>query len=359
MTVEGNRLTLVRALRLTIALAAGAFLLAVLLAVVDTRGSRAAAADPPAPAARRRTISGTVMDMTGRPLDGLMVFAADARTDAVTAMAASDAEGKVQLVVPQGRYNFGVLSPIFGVTRLVPAGPGRFELVVARLPPKVVDGAATEPAAQVDAPRGFVLRGRVVDETGVGLDGIRLEAVRETGAAIATVYSGTDGTFAVAVPGGRSRLRAIAPGFRSVRSAHQGGRLVVVMAIAAEAQEVTITDGRVFTVRPADSIDPEYTPPAPVKALLRFAYGICPGATPLSARDKRALKKYWYLDVLRREAPNPASISTVTCTPASTYQPGSFPTTTLGNFDIWTDAVPLGPYMQVDNGRGLALPGER
>ncbi len=331
-----------------------------LLGVTSGRGARAAPDDPPAPAVKRRTIAGTVMDMTGRPVDGLMVFAADARTDAVAAMAASDAAGKVQLVVPQGRYNFGVVSPAFGVTRLVPAGPGRFELVVARLPPSAVDGTdAAEPAASVESPRGFVLRGRVVDETGVGLDGIRLEAVRESGAPIATVWSGADGTFAVAVPGGRTRLRATAPGFRSARSAYQGGRLVVVMAIAAEAQQMTITEGRVFTVRPGDSIDPEYTPPAPVRALLRFAYGICTSASPLRARERRALKKYWYLDVLRREAPNPASVSSVTCTSPTAYQPGSFPSTALGSFDIWNDAVPLGPYLQVDDGNSLALPADR
>jgi hypothetical protein len=218
----------VRALGGTITTAAGTILLAVLLAVVDTQGSRVAAADAPA-AARRRTIAGTVMEMSGRPVDGLMVFAADARTDAVTAMAASDADGKVQLVVPQGRYNFGVLSPLFGVDRLVPAGTGRFELVVARLPPNVVDDAATEPAARVDAPRAS-------------------------------------------------------------------------------------SCGAAWWTRPASG--------------------------SMASGGTSALKKYWYVDVLRREAPTPASISTVNCTPASAYQPGAFPTTTLGSFDIWTDAVP-------------------
>jgi hypothetical protein len=317
-----------------------------------------AAPEAPAPAVKRRSIAGMVVDPAGKPLRDVMVFAADASTEAVAAVALSNEEGKVDLVVPQGRYNFGVLSATFGVTQLVPRGSGRFELVVAPLPPNPVERAASEPAARVDAPRGFVLRGRVVDETGVGLEGVRLEAARDTGPVIATVYSSTDGTFAMAVPGGRTGVRATAPGFKAARSAYQGGRLVVVMAIDAEAQRVTITEGRVFSVRPGDSIDPEYTPPAPVRALLRFAYGICPSPTPLRARDKSNLKKYWYLDVLRREPPNPATISTVTCTAASAYQPASVPSTTIGSFDIWYDAVPAGPYLPVDSGNRLVLPSE-
>jgi hypothetical protein len=331
----------------------GAVLMAGLLVLAAPRPAHGA--DAPA----SRPIAGTVVDATGKPLRGVMVFAADASNDAVVAVAASDAEGKVRLVVPQRRYNFGILSPTLGVTRLTPRGPGRFDLVVTALPPNPVDAAASPPAARVDAPRAFVLRGRVVDETGVGLEGVRLEAARETGAVIATVFSAADGTFAVAVPGGQSRLRATAPGFASVRSAQQNGRLVVVMAIAAEAQRVTITEGRVFSVRPGDSIDPEYTPPAPVKALLRFAYGICPAATPLRAQDRRSLKKYWYLDVLRREPPNPATISTIVCTPATAYQPSSVPRSTIAGFDIWNDAVPAATFRQGDNGTKPSGPSDR
>jgi hypothetical protein len=292
------------------------------------RGLAAAAEAPappatPAPAVQRRTVTATVVNAAGKPVPAVMVFAANSTTDAVAAVATSDAEGKVEMVVPQGRHNFGILSPRFGLMQLAPRGPGRLELVVAALPPNLIENTAGEPAARIDAPAGFVLRGRAVDESGGGLAGVRLEAARESGAIIATVFSSADGTFALGLPGGRFQLRASAPGLNAVRSAHQGGRLVVVMAIAAEAQALTITDGRMFSVRPGDSIDPEYTPPAPVRALLRFAYGICASATPMRARDKLALKKYWYLDVLRRNPPNPA-----------------------------------GPYMQAENGNRLVLPSE-
>jgi hypothetical protein len=127
------------------------------------------AADPPPSVARRRAISGLVVDQAGKPLRGVMIFAADASTDKVVAMAASDGEGKVELVVPERRHNFGVLSPTLGVTRLIPRGPGRFGLVVAALPGNSTEGTPDEPAARIDAPRAFVLRGRVVDETGAGL----------------------------------------------------------------------------------------------------------------------------------------------------------------------------------------------
>jgi hypothetical protein len=331
----------------------------VLVAGLLGLAGRAWAADAEQPGARRRPVSGSVVDLAGKPLRGVMVFAADASTDAVVAMAASDAEGNVELVVPGRRHNFGVLSPTLGVTRLVPRGPARFELVVAALPPDPTAGAAGEPAARIDAPHAFVLRGRVVDETGAGLEGVRLEAARPTGAVVATVFSGPDGNFGLAVPGGQSRLRASAPGFNAVRSAHQGGRLVVVMAIVADPQRVTITTGRVLSFRPSDSIDPEYTPPAPVKALLRFAYGICPSATPLKAQEKSALKKYWYLDVLRRPPPNPATISTTACTAPAAYQPTSVPRTTIADFEIWADAVPAGPYLEAGNGKRQALPADQ
>ena len=116
----------------------------------------------------------------------------------------------------------------------------------------------------------------------------------------------------------------------------------MVMTVATEVQQLTITPGRVLRFRPADSIDPEYTPPTAVKAWLQYAYGICPSA-PLTWYEKRALKKYWYLDVLRSEPPNPASVSTTSCTTPSAYQPTSVPQASVGGFDIWLDAVPGQP----------------
>jgi hypothetical protein len=112
---------------------------------------------------------------------------------------------------------------------------------------------------------------------------------------------------------------------------------VIVMGIAADPQRVTVTDGRVLSFRPSDSIDPEYSPPAAVRSWLQYAYGICPPRFPLKAHDRRGLKKYWYLDVLRSEPPNPATISTVNCTTAASYELLRASTTTLLGFETWVE----------------------
>ena len=289
--------------------------------------------------AGQQTVAGAVVDTSGRPLQNVVVFAADAGSDAVAAVAVSDEAGKVALAVPPRRHNFGVLSSTLGVVRLNTPGPLRFELVVAPLPPVVTGATPDAPAARINAPRAYIVRGRVVDESGAGLEGVRLEAYRETGIVVATSFSSADGGFAIVVPGGKSQLRASAPGLFTARSVQQSKRLLLVMAIAADLQRLTFTSGRVLSFRPSDSIDPEYTPPAPVRTWLQFTYGICPASAPLKASEKRALKKYWYLDVLRREPPNPASISTINCTPPTSYQPPAGPPTNIGGFDIWPDAI--------------------
>ena len=176
--------------------------------------------------------------------------------------------------------------------------------------------------------RASVIRGRVVDESGQGLAGVRVEGIRPTGTAAAVAISGPNGVFALAVPGGETRLDAYAPGLKLVRSSVPSGaagrgagrsRVLLVMGVAADIQNIVVTEGRVLRVRPQDSIDPEYSPPAPVKAWLLFAYGICAQTRPMTRAQKRALKKYWYLDVLRREPPNPASIAGGNCSPPSLY----------------------------------------
>jgi hypothetical protein len=303
-------------------------------------GAGPAAAADAGVAPRRQLVAGKVVDGNGRPLQNVLVFAADAASDAVAAVAVSDDSGLVQLTVPARRHNFGVLSATLGVTRLIAEGAAHFQLVLAPLPPGGGSGKKDPPAAHIDAPRAYVVRGRVVDEAGMGLGGMRLEASRATGTVTATAFSAADGSFALVVPGGPSDVRASAPGFKTLRSAQQRGRLVVVMAIAAQPQVLNLTAGHLLSFSPSDSIDPEYTPPAPVKAWLQYAYGICPASTPLKLRERQALKKYWYLDVLRRAPPNPASVSTVTCTPPTSYQPPPLPGTNLGGFEIWPESLP-------------------
>lgn len=305
-----------------------------IVAVIIAAGTTQA---QPASAPPKRIAAGRVVDATGQPRPNVIVFATDAGTDQVVAMASSDGDGRVALILPRRRHNFGILSATLGVRDLVSRGPGRFDLVVTALP--APPPIAASDGVPVVARGATVVRGRVVDETGAPLLGVRLDAVRPTGGLATTGFSGAGGVFAVTLPGGDFRLRPTAPGLVLSRSTQQGERLVIIMTVDAEIQRLTITTGRVLQFRPSDSIDPEYTPPAVVKTWLRYAYGICPSA-PLTAAEKRTLRKYWYLDVLRSEPPNPATISTSTCTTPSAYQPTAVPQTgTVGGFDIWLEGV--------------------
>jgi hypothetical protein len=300
-------------------------------------------AEPSAvPAPGKRTVTGVVVDAAGKAVPGVMVFASDVQTDAVTAMTVSDAEGKFTLSLPRRRHNLGILSPAIGLARLTPRGPGQVEIVTARLPADQLAARPGELLTRIDAPQAYVIRGRVVDEAGGGLEGVRVENVRPTGAVITTVISGAGGQFALLVPGGESRIRTSAPGLEATRSARQDGRLVVVMSIAAEAQRISVTTGRILSFRPGDSVDPEYLPPAPVRAWLQYAYGICQTPGPLRSYEKQNMKKYWYLDVLRRAPPNPASVSGTGCVPPSQYQMPRGQVM-LSGFEVWQDAVITDP----------------
>jgi hypothetical protein len=277
---------------------------------------------PEGSAAATRFVQGLITDPSGMPLSQVMVFAADAATDKVAQVVVSNDAGEVALVLPARRHNFGVLSPTLGVARLVPRGADRFTLVLRSMVAAgngAPGGGGDVPSEWITTAGAAIFRGRVLDEGGAGLGGVRIEGLRPSGAIAATALSDAGGRFAFAVPGGVFRLRVAAPGLRAVQIVREDRRLEVVMAIAAEAQRIDLVTGRVLTFRIEDSVDPEYFPPAPVRAWLLFAYGICANPAPLNTQEKRGLKKYWYLEVLRQQPPNPARISTVSCTPATAY----------------------------------------
>jgi hypothetical protein len=296
--------------------------------------------DPPSALATAHEVRGLVTDADGAPLSGVLVFAVDPASDRIVALASSDDEGRVTMQLRALPHNFGIMSVRHGVQRLIAKGAFGFTLVLRPLP----EGAATTtPAPDAKMPviragRATLVRGRVVDEAGHGLAGVRVDAVRATewrqrsegmratGQPIATAISGAQGEFALAIPGGDTQLQARAPGLALVRSAVQqekgvarADRPILVMGVATDVQSVTLREGRVLRVRLQDSIDPAYSPPAPLRAWLLFAYGICSAGQLLRAQEKQGLKPYWYLDVLREEPPNPATISTSSCTPPSQY----------------------------------------
>jgi hypothetical protein len=308
----------------------------VLFAMSVTWAAGARVPDPPRP-----TVSGILRDQAGRPLPGVMVVSADNRTDQVVGLARSDEAGAFTLPVPYPRFNFGLLSPTHRLFGVHPRGGRRFDLIAASWPPAGPSDGVDRHVPRIELPRVSIVRGRVRDETGAALAGVRIDAVRPLGTPVTTAFSREDGQFAIIVPGGALAFRASAPGLLPVRSVWRAGRLELEMSVAAQTDTVTITTGRTLTFRPADSIDPEYTPPAPVRAFLLFTYGICPSSTPLLAHERRGLKRYWYLDVLRQTPPNPATISTIACTQPSAFQ---LPRdrTTYGGFEIAVEALPAG-----------------
>jgi hypothetical protein len=284
-------------------------------------------------AAERGTVAVTVVDGAGHPLPHVMVFAADATK--VIGMAQSADDGVATLPRPHPRYNFGLLSPTLRLGGVTPRGPGRYDLVAALLPP---GPSADHEVSRVGGPRAQVIRGRVLDETGQGLPGVRLEAVRDSGTVASTAFSLDGGRFALVVPGGEYGLRASAPGLYAVSGEQRDGLLSVVMAVTGTVETISVTAGHTLTFRLSDSIDPEYTPPAPVRAWLSFAYGICPSLTPLKAYEKRSLKKYWYLDVLRTDPPNPATISSSGCSSPSLVM-DRLGWKRVEGFEVWEESV--------------------
>ena len=287
-------------------------------------------------------VAGQVTDASGRPLPGVVVIAVDPARETIVRMATADHRGDVRMPLPPRPHLFGVMSSQLAVDRLIQRGADAFVLVLKPLP--AAGGAP--PARGTEAPvfrsaTAALVHGRVVDESGRGLAGVRVDGLRATewsrddqgefrarGVVVSSALSGADGVFVLALPAGDTQLQARAPGLKLVRSSvrpserpGRTGHAALVMGIDAEVQSIVIRDGHTLRVRIEDSIDPEYTPPAAVRAWLQFAYGICSATTPLAAGQKRALRRYWYLDVLRREPPNPASISATDCVPAPSYDP--------------------------------------
>jgi hypothetical protein len=302
--------------------------------IVCAAGANAVPAPPP-----HRLFDGQVVDQAGRPAVGLLVFAADRRTDAIEAMAVTDPQGKLRLSLLPGPHNFGVFSAKLAPLLVSSPGPAAFQLVVGplRAPAEVAGGATTPVTLEAGGPR--VIRGRVVDELGVGLRGVFIQALPASGALETATISDARGTFALPVPGGRCALAAQAPGLKLMSSQLDRGRLILVMTIAAEAQGLVVSDGHLLRFDLRDSIDPEYSPPAPVRAWLLQAYGICPNTSPLTIRQRQALRKYWYLDLLRQPPPSPATISTADCTPAHLHEVLPPETARVQGFVTWVESA--------------------
>lgn len=299
----------------------------------------AAGADPPPPGPTAQIVTGTVTDAANRPLPGVVVLALDPGRDTIVRLATADERGQVHMALPPRSHLFGVMSASYVVERLVIRGAADFVLVLRPLPePAGAPPARGTQAPVFRSPRAVLVHGRVTDESGQGLAGVRVDGLRATewspneqgemraiGVVVSSAISRPDGVFVLALPAGDTQIQARAAGLKLVRSSvrpsepGRSGHTALVMGIDAQVQSIVIRQGHTLQIRIQDSIDPEYTPPAAVKAWLQYAHGICPTSAPLTAQQKRELKKYWYLDVLRREPPNPASVSASDCVPAHAY----------------------------------------
>ncbi len=312
-------------------------------------------------AAPLRPVTATLVGPDAQPAPGVIVMAVDAATDAVVALATSDESGRVEMRLRPRRHNFGIMSARYQIAGFEPRGGDSYQLTLRALPAPA--GAAPAPGDTtpvVRSSRAILIRGRVVDEAGRPLAGVRVdgaraitwtsrpEGMRADGMILSSAFSGSDGAFVLPIPGGDTQLQARAPGLVALRFAvpnekgvPRADRPILFMGVDTAVQEVVVSDGHVLRIRPRDSIDPEYSPPAPVRAWLRFAYGICSSGEPLRAREKRALAKYWYLDVLRQEPPNPATVSTAGCVSPAEYRQTSLAArvgAAPGGFDLAVEA---------------------
>ncbi|HEY0709821.1 MAG TPA: carboxypeptidase-like regulatory domain-containing protein [Polyangia bacterium] len=177
--------------------------------------------------ARAVQITGKIVDEAGRPLAGVLVSAAaesaSVQDFAVLSgklpLAADAANLPAQALAAKGQLRS---APSDGGGRFAIADlpPGRFNVIataetrlpVARGPLALAPGKSADLGA-LALPLGLPLRGRLVDEAGAPIRGVRID-VRRTDVATGgeyTAVAGEDGRFVAFVPPGHFTLVAVAP----------------------------------------------------------------------------------------------------------------------------------------------------
>jgi hypothetical protein len=277
-------------------------------AEADARADSAAgpAGKTAAPSRDLIEVSGQVKDPAGVPVANVTVFAADDATDVVASFANSDASGRVVLRIPRTRHNFGVLSSKYGVVNIAHAGVLSFVMQVKPLSATTPERTYALVTFPLTLEGAKVVRGKVVDEAGNVLAGVRVEALRDGHMVAAAAVTDARGQFALGLTGGRFRLRALAPGLKLAKGVVRGDVVEIAMAIDAVAEQISVVQGHVLKFRLDQSVDPEIFPPAPVRAWLCWSYGVVVQSRTPTASERKRIKKYWYLDVLRNPPPNPA-----------------------------------------------------
>jgi hypothetical protein len=135
----------------------------------------------------------------------------------IAAWTTSGPQGRFALAIPRGRHRFSAVAPDYSLVRIEDPRPGRIRIVV-----QVQGHPRATSSADVVVIRGSadghdpleIVSGRVIDETRVGLPGVRLMLVAPDGRTVALVNTAADGAFEAAARPGPYKLLVFAPGLR-------------------------------------------------------------------------------------------------------------------------------------------------
>lgn len=203
-------------------------------------------------AAGRVAFTVLVTGEDGETVPGETVVAVDEAREIIVGVARSDQEGRVQLSLPDRRTLFTVMSPRYQVERALARGARNHVLWLRPLPAPSGPGPVTAPVVRTRP--AILIRGRVVDERGLGLPSVRVDAVRATewtttaagarakGLVIASAVSDASGAFALPIPSGDTQIQPRAAGLVLVRSTTmteagraRADRPVLVMGAVADS----------------------------------------------------------------------------------------------------------------------------
>lgn len=253
--------------------------------------------------AESEEVAGEVVDRHGRPVAEVSILAVPEDGARVVATAVSGPDGRFRLILPRQPHRLAVLSPVWRLVGLAPTGSGAVRL---RVTPVFLRGTLAEALARpsgavevvaqpldgapADGPSVARLTGRVVDETGTPLAGVRVLALDPgTGAPVAVTVTDREGRYELVTRAGAVQVRVAAAGLKIATARGDGRRLDLVLAVEGEPETITIFTGRVLRFRMSDSLMPEYHPPPEVQARLRADYGIRTPPTCSTTIDRREL----------------------------------------------------------------------
>ena len=165
-------------------------------------------------------VRGQVVDDLGNGVGGVTVFAIDWRTGAIAGRVSSGAQGAFILTLSRRRRHLlQAEGPGWSLLRLEKIGQGHVRLVMKRQPQSPPNGIGELVVTQIAQPgvaqptlTQETVSGRVVDETGSGLGGVRLSMADHGGRNVAVVESAADGRFKFSARPGRYVLLVFAPG---------------------------------------------------------------------------------------------------------------------------------------------------